>query len=41
MKNFRQYGKPPYTVAVVHGGPGMPGHIAPVARDLARDCGVL
>jgi len=41
MKNLRTWGKAPYKMAVVHGGPGMPGHIAPVARELAKDMGVL
>ena len=41
MKNLRTYGKKPYTVAVVHGGPGAPGSIAPVARELASDAGIL
>jgi pimeloyl-ACP methyl ester carboxylesterase len=41
MKNFRIYGKKPYKVAVVHGGPGVPGHMAPVARELAIDLGVI
>jgi pimeloyl-ACP methyl ester carboxylesterase len=41
MKNLRKYGEPPYSVAVVHGGPGAPGSIAPVARELSRNTGVL
>ena len=41
MKNLRVRGKKPYAVAVVHGGPGMPGYMAPVARELAKDTGVL
>ena len=41
MKNLRTWGKEPYKVAVVHGGPGMPGHIAPVARELSKTIGVL
>ncbi len=39
--NLRKYGTPPFTVAVVHGGPGAPGEMAPVARELSRDFGVL
>ena len=36
------HGKPPYRVAVLHGGPGAAGEMAPVARALARDgLGVL
>jgi pimeloyl-ACP methyl ester carboxylesterase len=41
MNNYRVWGKPPYTVAVVHGGPGAPGSIAPVARELSSFAGVL
>ncbi|MCK4273669.1 MAG: alpha/beta hydrolase [Dehalococcoidales bacterium] len=41
MKNVRFYGDRPYTVAVVHGGPGAPGEMAPVARELSSDSGVL
>jgi len=41
MKNYRVWGKPPYKVAVVHGGPGAPGSIAPVARELSLSTGVL
>ncbi len=39
--NFRTYGTPPYTVAVIHGGPGAGGEMAPVARALAPDFNVL
>jgi pimeloyl-ACP methyl ester carboxylesterase len=41
MNNLRTYGKPPYRLAVIHGGPGAPGYMAPVARELAKDRGVL
>ena len=41
MKNLRKYGSSPYTVAVVHGGPGAPGEMAPVARELSSFTGVL
>jgi len=41
MKNLRTYGSPPYAVAVVHGGPGAPGEVAPVARELSSLAGVL
>ncbi len=41
MKNVRFYGDKPYIVAVVHGGPGAPGSIAPVARELSSNIGVL
>ncbi len=38
---FRTYGEAPYQMAVLHGGPGAPGEMAPVARELARHRGVL
>ena len=41
MKNLRKYGQPPFDVVVVHGGPGAGGEMAPVARELASDWGVL
>jgi len=41
VKNFRRWGKKPYSVAVVHGGPGAPGSIAPVAMELSGVIGVL
>jgi pimeloyl-ACP methyl ester carboxylesterase len=41
MQNARLYGKAPFNVAVVHGGPGAPGELAPVARELAKAHGVL
>ena len=41
MRNFRIYGNPPYTIAVIHGGPGAPGEMATVARELAGTHGVL
>jgi pimeloyl-ACP methyl ester carboxylesterase len=41
MKNLRTYGKAPFNVAVIHGGPGAAGEMAPVARELASNWGVL
>jgi len=41
MENLRTYGKAPFNVVVVHGGPGAGGEMAPVARELASDRGVL
>jgi pimeloyl-ACP methyl ester carboxylesterase len=41
MKNPRTYGKAPFNVAVIHGGPGAAGEMAPVARELAFKWGVL
>jgi len=36
-----RHGQAPYHVAVIHGGPGAGGEMAPVARELARGRGVL
>jgi pimeloyl-ACP methyl ester carboxylesterase len=38
---LRKYGRPPFKVAVIHGGPGAGGEMAPVARRLAAGWGVL
>jgi pimeloyl-ACP methyl ester carboxylesterase len=41
MQNYRTYGKPPFTIAVIHGGPGAPGEMASVARELSSAYTVL
>jgi pimeloyl-ACP methyl ester carboxylesterase len=41
MKNYRTYGKAPFGLAVIHGGPGAAGQMAPVARELSRTWSVL
>lgn len=41
MKNIRKYGIGPFSVAVIHGGPGASGEMAPVAKELALVCGIL
>jgi pimeloyl-ACP methyl ester carboxylesterase len=41
MLNLRKYGNEPYRLAVIHGGPGAPGEMAPVARELSSLIGVL
>ena len=38
---FRIYGNPPFNVVTLHGGPGAPGGVAPIARELAINHGVL
>jgi len=38
---IREYGSRPFNVAVIHGGPGAPGYMAPVARELASERGVI
>ena len=39
--NLRKYGKTPFKIVVVHGGPGAPGEMKPVAKKLASNYGVL
>jgi len=41
VKNLRKYGNAPFSVAVIHGGPGAPGSMAPVARELSHKFGIL
>ena len=41
MDNLRTYGRAPYSVAVLHGGPGVSGEMAPVAQELSNRWGVL
>jgi pimeloyl-ACP methyl ester carboxylesterase len=39
--NIRYYGKPPYSVTLVHGGPGACGELKPVAEKLSEQFGVM
>lgn len=41
MENLRKYGNSPYNVVVVHGGPGAPGEMKPVALELSSSYRVL
>ncbi len=41
MTNLRTYGQGTFRVAVIHGGPGAAGQMAPVARELSCEMGVL
>ncbi|MFC2032115.1 alpha/beta fold hydrolase [Chloroflexota bacterium] len=41
MVNLRKYENKPYGIAVIHGGPGAPGEMAPIARELSSIKGVL
>ncbi|MHB8119740.1 MAG: alpha/beta fold hydrolase [Methanothrix sp.] len=41
MINPRRYGSAPFSVAVIHGGPGVGGEMAVVAQELCSDRGVL
>ena len=40
-KNLKKHGTSPFGLAVIHGGPGAAGEMAPVACELAADRGVL
>ncbi len=41
MKIIRKYGNKPFNIAVIHGGPGAPGQVAPLARELSQSYGIL
>ncbi len=41
MGTVRKWGSGPFPVAVVHGGPGAPGEVAPVAREISTVKGIL
>ena len=41
MRNVRTHGSPPFRVALIHGGPGAAGEMAPVAQELAATHGTL
>lgn len=41
MKNMCTYGREPCQLVLVHGGPGAAGEMAPVAKELSKDYGVL
>lgn len=41
METVRKYGKAPYNVAVIHGGPGAAGDMTPVAAQLSKKFGVV
>ena len=41
LNNLRKYGKPPFKIITIHGGPGAAGEMAPVAHVLCSEYGVL
>ena len=41
MNNPRKYGSKPYNIALIHGGPGAPGEMAPLAQKLSDDFGII
>lgn len=45
MKNLltggRIYGLPPFKTVILHGGPGAPGYMAPIAEEMSGDHGIL
>ncbi|UCG26876.1 MAG: alpha/beta hydrolase, partial [Bacteroidales bacterium] len=41
MKNLRKYGQPPYSIVLIHGGPGAAGELYPVAKELSTSAGII
>ncbi len=41
MSLFRKYGNPPFNIALIHGGPGAAGEMAPVAIELSKKFSIL
>ena len=41
MESFRKYGEKPFNIAVIHGGPGVPGYMSPLSSELSELCGVI
>ncbi|MBN1182911.1 MAG: alpha/beta hydrolase [Bacteroidales bacterium] len=41
LHNYRLYGRSIIEIIVLHGGPGAPGNVAPLARELSKKWGVL
>lgn len=41
LENLRRYGNQPYSTVLVHGGPGAPGEMRPVALELSKLVGVI
>ncbi len=41
MTSFRKYGSAPFSLVLLHGGPGAAGELAPVARKLSEYTGVI
>jgi pimeloyl-ACP methyl ester carboxylesterase len=41
LDTIRKYGKQPYHIGLLHGGPGASGEMKPVAENLSSDFGVL
>jgi len=41
VESIRKYGPKPFSIAVIHGGPGAAGEMAPLARELSGIAGVI
>lgn len=41
MESFKKYGEAPNNIALIHGGPGVPGYMSPIAKELSEICGVI
>jgi len=41
MANYIKHGEAPYKIAVIHGGPGAPGSMKDIAKELSNDYGII
>ena len=41
MNTIRKYGRKPFAIAVIHGGPGAAGEMKPLAEELSKNFGIL
>ncbi|MEN8119165.1 MAG: alpha/beta hydrolase [Bacteroidota bacterium] len=41
MQTYRKYGKEPHSIALIHGGPGAAGYMAPLAEKLSEGYGII
>ena len=41
MLEYRKYGNPPFKIALIHGGPGAAGDLAPFAKEISKEHAVL
>ena len=41
MENLRKHGKPPFHIALIHGGPGATGQLLPIAQELSSTYGII
>jgi len=41
VHNYRKYGDTPFSIILIHGGPGAAGYMAPVAEKLSENYGII